>query len=103
MISLMKSKSLRGQSLPKAWFTGKNGKSSAWINDSNSYEGGVASNHVVVSREGIQQDKVYVELLGEEEKIQLKIGQTFEPKVKSLKDITENESLLPPVPVESGQ
>lgn len=68
------------------------GRSSAWINDSNSYEGDVSSNHIVISSDDIRQNKLYIGLSGEQDKVQLKVGQTFEPEAKTLTDLTDNTS-----------
>ena len=73
----------------------KNGKNTAWVNDSNSYEGGRASQTINVKEENIYRDRVVVELPDYKANIILKVGQTFYPTTGNIDDIA--------APVSSGK
>lgn len=65
----------------------KGGKSTAWVNDSNSYEGDLASQYTQVSRGNIHSDKVIIGLPGNSPDIKLKVGQTYDPGTEQFNDI----------------
>jgi len=67
----------------------KGGKSTAWINDSNSYEGDLASQYTQVRRGNIHSDKVIIGLPDNSPDIKLKVGQTYEPGTDQFNDIVK--------------
>ena len=57
----------------------KNGKSAAWINDSNTFEGGLESQYLDVPTSEIKSDKVKIIMPDKETEINLKVGDEFNP------------------------
>lgn len=71
--------------------TGK--KNTAWINDSNTYQGDLGLQYMKIDEQGISEGGININLPGEEEKIRLKVGQTYEPQIKQIKEIGNDSSL----------
>jgi hypothetical protein len=65
-----------------------NGASTAWVNDSNSYEGDIASQTIQVNRDNIRPDAVEMYITGNQSAISLKVGQTYEPVQDRITDVT---------------
>ena len=64
------------------------GKNTAWINDSNSYEGDLSSQYTGVNEDSVAADEVVIELGGADSgKLSLKVGQSFNPDDKSVHDL----------------
>ena len=64
------------------------GKNTAWINDSNSYEGDLTSQYTNVHEDSVAADQVVIEMGGAENvKLPLKVGQSFNPGDKSVHDL----------------
>ncbi len=55
------------------------GRSTAWVNDSNTYEGDLESPYRAVDKSGIATDQVTVKLPDGQASVQIKVGQTYEP------------------------
>ena len=56
-----------------------NGRSTAWVNDSNTYEGDLESPYRAVDKSGIATDQVTLRLPDGQASVQIKVGQTYEP------------------------
>ncbi len=68
----------------------KDGKSTAWINNSNTYQGDMSNQYIRVDAENIDPENVQVELPGSVTKITLKAGQTYDPATAEVIDLTDN-------------
>lgn len=73
------------------------GKNSVWINESNSYEGDLASDYTSVEGNRIYKDRVELRLPGENRPLSLKVGQSFDPESKQVSDVTDKENNEAPV------
>ncbi len=63
------------------------GKSTAWINDSNTFEGDASSQYMNVG--DIDTDKVEVKIPTANIAVKLNVGQTFDPISKDVRDISQ--------------
>ena len=68
----------------------KGGKSTAWLNGSNSYEGSLTSEYFRINTGDINSMKVSVTVPEADLEFDLKVGQTYEPNNHRLLDIVEN-------------
>ena len=68
----------------------KGGKSTAWLNGSNSYEGSLTSEYFRINAGDINSRKVSVTVPEASLEFDLKVGQTYEPNYDRLLDIVEN-------------
>lgn len=68
----------------------KDGKSTVWLNGSNSYEGSLASEYFHIDTDDINNKKVLVKVPDVDLEIDLKVGQTYEPEDESLLDIVDD-------------
>ena len=66
------------------------GKSTAWLNGSNSYEGSLTSEYFRINTGDINSMKVSVTVPEAGLEFDLKVGQTYEPNYDRLLDIVEN-------------
>ncbi|RKZ44290.1 MAG: hypothetical protein DRQ58_11605 [Gammaproteobacteria bacterium] len=69
----------------------KGGKSTVWINDTNSYEGSLSSEYFRIKAGDINSEKVSVTVPEVDLKFDLKVGQTYEPNDESLLDLIEDD------------
>ena len=67
----------------------KNGKSAAWLNDSNTFEGDVAWEYAGVKEDKITSSKVKIRVGNQNKDISMKVGQKYEPATESVKDIIQ--------------
>ena len=67
----------------------KDGKSVAWLNNSNTYEGDVAWEYAGVKEDKITPSKVQLRVGTRSEDITMKVGEKYEPATESVKDIIE--------------
>lgn len=63
------------------------GNSTAWINNSNTFEGGVASQYIIIG--DIGSDKVEITIPTANKAVKLNVGETFDPVSESIKDLAE--------------
>jgi len=68
----------------------KDGKSTAWVNDSNSYEGNMGSQYTNVDR--IRPDRVTIDVTGSGSEIKLRVGQSYLPATKAVQDVISNQN-----------
>lgn len=66
----------------------QDGANTAWVNDSNTYEGDFASQYIQVNESDIQEDKVEMRISGSKSGVRLKVGQTYDPATGRVLDIT---------------
>jgi hypothetical protein len=68
------------------------GKSTAWINDSNTFDGDLESQFIQVSDEQIKSDQVTIIMPDDSTHVELKVGEAFtpEPIVRGTLDIEGN-------------
>ena len=69
----------------------KGGKSTVWLNGTNSYEGNLASEYFRINEGDIDSEKVSVTVPEVDLEFDLKVGQTYEPNNGSLHDIVDND------------
>lgn len=75
------------------------GKNTAWINESNSYEGDLSSQYTGIIENRISRDRVEVEMTGEDGKnLSLKVGQSYNPFTRDIRDITGGKSAVVDAP-----
>ena len=70
------------------------GKNAAWINDSNSYEGDVASGVTSVKEHEISSSGVEMELPGDKKKIRLKVGEAYDSSGGKTSDIVPGDDII---------
>lgn len=66
----------------------KGGQSAAWVNNSNTFEGDVASDFVAASENKITPSGVGIKITGNDEDINLKVGQKYEPATRNITDMS---------------
>ena len=69
----------------------KGGKSTVWLNGTNSYEGNLASEYFRINAGDINSEKVSVTVPEADLEFALKVGQTYEPNDGTLLDIVDND------------
>ncbi len=69
----------------------KGGKSTVWLNGTNSYEGNLASEYFRINAGKVNSEKVSVTVPEVDLEFDLKVGQTYEPNDGSLLDIVDND------------
>lgn len=72
------------------------GKNTAWINDSVSYEGDVASDLTKVNEHEINPDGVELDLPGDKKKIRLKVGEAYDSSAGRTSDILPKDDVVKP-------
>jgi hypothetical protein len=72
--------------------TRSDGRSTAFINESNTYEGDLASEYIRVRSADIEGGKIRIITPYGEEAVALKVGQTLEPSTGRIIDVTDEES-----------
>jgi len=72
----------------------KGGKSTVWLNGTNSYEGNLASEYFRINAGDIDSEKVSVTVPDVDLEFDLKVGQTYEPNDESLLDLVEDDESL---------
>ena len=65
----------------------KSGKSTAWINSANTYEGNFGNQYIQIDAHNIKPDDVEILIPINETKIKLKTGQTYDPETESVSSI----------------
>ena len=63
----------------------KQGKSTAWVNDSNTFEGGLSSQYINIG--SIENDNVEIKIPSTDTAVKVNVGETFDPVKESFKDI----------------
>jgi hypothetical protein len=63
------------------------GRSTAWINDANTYQGDVGAAHRHVDRAGIAGDAVTLKLEDGQATVKMKVGQTLDPASARIRDL----------------
>lgn len=66
----------------------KNGKSTAWINRENTYEGNIGIQYLRIKPENINPEHVELEIPFSKERIQLEVGETYNPSAGETVDLT---------------
>jgi hypothetical protein len=70
----------------------KDGKSTAWINEGNSYEGDVGSQYTRVNTGKIKPDQVSIDFSGSSSEIKLRVGQSYLPAKKAVRDVIGSQN-----------
>lgn len=68
------------------------GKNTAWINETNSYEGNLVSDYFNVDSSRIKENEITVEIPLSRRSIKMKVGQSYNPALEQIRDV------LPPSP-----
>ena len=66
----------------------KGGRNAAWLNNSNTFEGDIASGYTDVAESEISSSGIKVRI-GNKEDIRLKVGQKYEPATENIRDIVQ--------------
>ena len=65
----------------------KDGKSTAWVNDSNTYEGDLSTQYIDI--DAIDPDRVKIKIPVSESEITLKVGQGYNPSTEEKTDLSD--------------
>lgn len=77
------------------------GRSTAWVNDSNTYEGDLDSPYRTVDKSGIASDQVTLKLPDGKASVNIKVGQTYEPASTRIRELgTAPDPAAAPAPAE---
>ncbi len=68
----------------------KGRKSTAWINNENTYEGHLSHQYIHIDPENINPDGIQVEIPENVTDISLKVGETYDPSDENVTDLTDN-------------
>lgn len=68
------------------------GRSTAWVNDSNTWEGDAGATHRRVERSGIAGGRAVMTLPQRDTPLQMKVGQTWDPAAGRLHDLAEERA-----------
>lgn len=63
------------------------GKNTAWINDTNSYEGNMVSDYFGVDSSQIEENEITIEMPLNQRSIKMKVGQSYDPALEQIRDI----------------
>lgn len=66
------------------------GKSTAWINNSNTFEGGLSSQYIKIGN--IESNKVEIKFPTADTEVKLNVGQTFDPVSESYWDLIDDST-----------
>ena len=76
-------------------------RSTAWVNDSNTYQGDLDSPYQTVDKAGIASDQVTLKLPDGQASVKIKVGQTYEPASTHIRDLgTAPDPTAAPIPAE---
>ena len=75
------------------------GRSTAWVNDGNTYEGDLDSPYRTVDKSGIAADQVTLKLPDGQSSVKMKVGQTFDPASAQISDLGTDPLVATPAPV----
>jgi len=70
----------------------KNGKNTAWINDSNTFEGDLESQYIKVKPGGISKESVQIIMPDNTTRIELKVGQSYQPTEEKIIDLVPGQT-----------
>jgi hypothetical protein len=70
----------------------KDGKSTAWINEGNSYQGDIGSQYTRVKSGKIKPDHVSIDFSGSDSEIKLRVGQSYLPAKKAVRDVIGSQN-----------
>ena len=66
------------------------GKSTAWINNTNTFEGNLGNQYIEVDSGNIKPDNIKLKINKNETDITLKVGETYETTTDKVTDLTDN-------------
>ncbi len=69
----------------------KGGRSTAWVNGTSTFDGDLESQYISVDTAGIRGDRVPVVMPDNVTRVELKVGQTYEPLSGSVIDVNESK------------
>jgi hypothetical protein len=70
----------------------KGGKSTAWVNDGNSYEADMDSQYTGVNVDKIRPDQVTIDYAGTGARIKLRVGQSYLPATNTIRDVIDSQN-----------
>lgn len=70
----------------------EDGQGMAWINDSNTYEGDLASQYLKIESKDIQSGGVRIGVPDQDEAINVKVGETYDPATGQVSDLAGPKS-----------
>ena len=70
------------------------GKNTAWVNESNTYEGDLSSQYITIREAGVEKNAVVIDLQGNKTDIKLRVGQKYNPETRSILDIADESKEL---------
>ena len=65
------------------------GKNTAWVNESNTYEGDISSQYITIRETGVEKNAVVIDLHGNNTGIKLRVGEKYNPDTRGILDITD--------------
>ncbi len=68
----------------------KGGKSTAWINNANTFEGNLGNQYIQVNADDIDPESVQIQIPESVADITLKVGETYDATTDKVSDLTEN-------------
>ena len=69
----------------------ENGKSTAWVNNGNTYEGNLENQYLQIEADNIKPDDVIIEIPLNDAQVQLKAGETYTPQSEDANDQSYND------------
>ena len=66
-----------------------NGRTTIWINEENSYDGNLSASHIESESAHMHGKRVHVTPVGDDTRIRLKAGQSYDPNVARITDAYE--------------
>jgi len=67
----------------------KGGKSTAWINNANTFEGNLGNQYIQVNADDIDPESVQIQMSGSVTDITLKVGETYDTATEKIIDLTD--------------
>jgi len=67
----------------------KGGKSTAWINNANTFEGNLSNQYIQINADDIEPDSVQIQMSESVTDITLKVGETYDTETEKIIDLTD--------------
>jgi len=67
----------------------KGGKSTAWINNTNTFEGSLGNQYIQINVDDINPESIQIQISGSVTDIKLKVGETYDTATEKVIDLTD--------------
>ena len=67
----------------------KGGKNTAWINNTNTFEGGLGNQYIQINVDDINPESIQIQISGSVTDIKLKVGETYDTATEKVIDLTD--------------